>query len=571
MSKVINSLLVGIGLNYDPKGEKEAIGAIDRVKSSALQLGTVVAGAFGAKALTADFADSRDTLGRFAETVGVVADDVQAMGNALAREGGSLEAYMSQLENIEQLRAGLLVGDAEFISIAGRAQIDTTDLIAAGDATEAYLTLADQFQRMTQQQRLNAANALGLDESSIRLLSRGREGVEQLVEQQRNIRPVTESMTQSSRVFNEQMHDLGQNIGGVADQISDKLLPEVNEITKGINAWFTENNELIDQNLDKALEPIADNFSEIAVAGGLFAASGTLSTFAGLAKYVPIVGGGLAGIAGSLGTITALGAAGATGYAIGSIIEPFIDEDIGRTTARVFAAFGNEEAQQALDAEREMFEAQGLEQPGIPIWDWNREQASEATGIDLPEWLFKPLDEIAPIEQPVELTPSWSEEDIPMSTLPRNEGIDEDVPTSNVIPLEFERNDLTPFDPMNVDVQAERNDLTPFDPMGVDVQAERNDLTPFDPMSVDVSPRAIEPTDVTIPVDVSRERVEPERLQQPVIMQQAIPQQTQRDERPLVVQANLSINGQALDDHIIRVNDRQNQIALDDIQSTVRA
>ena len=101
MAKVISSLLVGLGFDVDQKGAKEFEGSIDSVKSKALQLGSVVAGGFGLKALTADFASSRDMLGKFADTFGVLPNDVMAFGNALATEQGSLEGFMSQLENLE--------------------------------------------------------------------------------------------------------------------------------------------------------------------------------------------------------------------------------------------------------------------------------------------------------------------------------------------------------------------------------------------------------------------------------------------------------------------------------------
>ncbi len=240
MPNVISSFLVGVGFDFDKKGAEEIGSGIDGVKSKALQLGAVVAGAFGIKALTADFAQSRDQLGKFAEVFGVGAEDVQAFGNALGTEGGTLESFMSQLQNIEQLRAGLLVGDAGFIAQAGRAGIDTSGLEAATTATEAYLALADQFASMTQQQRLNAAAALGLDEASIRLLSQGREAVEAVVAKFRDIRPVSEDMTESAAEFNRQWLEIQQNISGVADAISSQLLPVINSITDEINEWFSE-------------------------------------------------------------------------------------------------------------------------------------------------------------------------------------------------------------------------------------------------------------------------------------------------------------------------------------------
>ena len=241
MANVLSQFLVGVGFQFDKRGANEVGSAIDGIKSKALQAGAVLAGAFGVKALTTDFTNATDSLGKFGETFGLTANDIMGFGNALAQEGGNLESFLAQIENIERLRAGLLVGDAGFIATAGRAGIDTGPLIEATNATEAYLALANQFQGMTTQQRLNAASALGLDEASIRLLSRGRGEVEELVAKFQSIRPVTDEMTEGAAEFNRQWLEAKQNVGSVADTISTELLPVLIGITSEINSWFDEN------------------------------------------------------------------------------------------------------------------------------------------------------------------------------------------------------------------------------------------------------------------------------------------------------------------------------------------
>jgi hypothetical protein len=240
MANVISSFLVGIGFDYDRKSA-DAIGTgIDSIKSKALQLGAVVGGAFGIKALTFDFAQSKDMLGKFSEVFGVTANDVQALGHALETEGGTLESFMSQLESIERARARIRVGDVAFFAPAGKAGINPNDIANARSATEAYLGLADSFAAMNQQQRINAAEALGLDEASIRLLSQGRASVEDLVAKYKTIQPITKEMTESAAEFNRQWVEIKANIGGAADELSIKFLPVINRITGAINDWFDE-------------------------------------------------------------------------------------------------------------------------------------------------------------------------------------------------------------------------------------------------------------------------------------------------------------------------------------------
>lgn len=269
MAKTISNLLVGIGFDLDKKSTQGVSSGIDSIKSKALKLGAVVAGAFGIKALTSDFASAKDDLGKFAQVFGVTADDVNAFGNALRLEGGSLNGFMSQLAGLEKFRAGLAQGDAGFIEAAGRAGLDTQGLINATNATEAYLELANQFQSMTAQQRINAAAALGLDDSSIRLLSKGRAGIEAVVKEQKKMRPITDAMTDSAAEFNDELQDLSTNIGGFADVLSEKLLPQINGVVAGLNDWIEANRSIINSGIGDTIDSIGDFAISVVASLGL--------------------------------------------------------------------------------------------------------------------------------------------------------------------------------------------------------------------------------------------------------------------------------------------------------------
>lgn len=361
MAKTISNLLVGIGFDLDKKSTDKVSSGIDGIKSKALKLGSIVAGAFGIKALTNDFANAKDDLGKFSEVFGSTANSINAFGNALKLEGGTLQGFMSQLANLEKFRAGLAVGDAGFIAAAGRAGLDTQALIEAKDATEGYLTLADQFQKMTRQQRINAADALGLDEASIRLLSKGRSGIEAVVEQQKRLRPITESMTKSSAIYNDELQDLGTNIGGFADKISDRALPQINNLLISINDWFDINRDFMNSGFDSFLDTIEENIIGIAAALGLVTAAGGLGA---IGKVTSMIGGkaglpaatkagGLASKvgrgAGALGLgVLAFEGGQAIGTAISENLSDEINEAIGGTIAQALATFNIGEARQVV-------------------------------------------------------------------------------------------------------------------------------------------------------------------------------------------------------------------------------
>jgi hypothetical protein len=240
MANVLTNFLIGVGFNFDERGAKQADRAINNVKSSALQAGAAVGAMFGAKALTIDFAQKTDAIGKFADVFGVTAQGVSSLGLALQQEGGSLESFMGQLSNIERMRAGLLQGDAGFIAEAGRAGLDANAIMNAKNATEAYIAIADQFDDLSKQQRINVAGALGLDEASIRLLSKGSEHIKTVMGQFDTIKPLTSDMTEASAEFNRQWIEAKANAGGFADVLSGQIIPLLNSALGSVNEFFDE-------------------------------------------------------------------------------------------------------------------------------------------------------------------------------------------------------------------------------------------------------------------------------------------------------------------------------------------
>lgn len=238
MSKSIRNFIVGIGYDYDKKGQKEIGSGIDSIRSKALQLGGVVAGAFGLKSLTTDFAATNDAMGKFAQFMGGDVETIGALGDALEHEGGSLASFMSQLENITAMRAGLLAGDAGWMAAVSRAGLDPAIITNANSATEAYLALSDAMKDMSTDQRLNLSQALGLDQASVLFLSKGREEVDAIVAKMQSIRPHTQGMAEDAAKFNDELQDAQNHIGAIADQISLKLLGPVNELLEGFNDFM---------------------------------------------------------------------------------------------------------------------------------------------------------------------------------------------------------------------------------------------------------------------------------------------------------------------------------------------
>lgn len=241
-TKTIKNLLVGIGFDVDKESMGKANGSIALIGKRALAMGGLLAGAFGASTKAAsDFAETVDPIAKFAEIMGLLPGDVQAMGNALRTEGGTLDGMISQLRSIEELRAGLLTGDAGWLEAAGKAGINQDSIIEATNAIEAYIALADQFADMSQDDRLNASKALGLDDASIRLLSQGEKHVRDMRDHFKEIRPITKEMAENAKKQNDEWLELTQNLGGFYDRVANEITGATSDALESMNDWIDKN------------------------------------------------------------------------------------------------------------------------------------------------------------------------------------------------------------------------------------------------------------------------------------------------------------------------------------------
>lgn len=251
MSGTLNNFIVGIGLDFDLKGAKEAKSQIDSIKRVALQAGGAIAGAFGAKAITMDVSSRVSALSRLSEVYGSTAQEISAMGMAMEREGGSIDSFISQMTSLEKTRSRMLVGDFSFIPDGAMAGANVAEIINAKDSIEAIKNLADQFPDLSKQQRINVASVFGFDDAMIRLLSKGGEHLDKQIKRMSDMRMINKELEASSIELQTQWADTWDNMYGVVDRAGSKMIPKVAEMLSGINAEFDKNRESINSSIDE--------------------------------------------------------------------------------------------------------------------------------------------------------------------------------------------------------------------------------------------------------------------------------------------------------------------------------
>lgn len=318
---------------------KRAVGDLGNFRSDVLQLSATLASAFGFKALTFDFSKQNDQLRQMASMLGVTTNALYGLDEAGKSFGAQEGEMTAALERLAQQRAQFerlgKIGIFEDLALIG---VDFDKINAAKSEVEAMYVLADQISKLDRTGQLMAADILGLSPQTLDLLKQGSAGVKDLSNAYQSARPHTAEMANVSRELVSEWNMLIENVGGRADKLSVPIVGAIASITASTNDWFEANRAVIDQNMDKAIEAISENFDVLAPAASAFVATGVLATFAGLAKHVPIVGGAVAGMAGGLAKMLPL---------VGAIAVAF------------------------------------------EAWDWTAEDIEKRFGFKPPEWLFK--------------------------------------------------------------------------------------------------------------------------------------------------------------------------------------
>ena len=232
------NFLVGIGLDFDNKGAKEAASSMDGIKRSALQAAAAVGGAFGAKAITFGLAEQTRGYSLLAEQIGSTASNVFALDRAYQRAGGGAGQILGQLERLKELQAGLQVGDVGFIESAAKAGIDVGGIINIEDPTKIFENIVAQLEGMSTNQRINAINALGLDPTTISIAEDGIAGLQEQLSKALGRRDISDRLKKDSEELATSWFDLKDNIGGAADEVGSKLIPAINDLLGFSNEIF---------------------------------------------------------------------------------------------------------------------------------------------------------------------------------------------------------------------------------------------------------------------------------------------------------------------------------------------
>jgi hypothetical protein len=165
-------------------------------------------------------------------------------------------------------------------------------------------------------QRL-AGQALGLDDSTVRLLMRGRDEVEKQLDSRGKLAVMTQKQVEDSARLTKATSELDQVFTDIGNTIAGELAPALADMAEDLVAFYRNNKQLVDSGLKEFFGGLANNIELAAVAMALMGGGAALKGLAALRALIGLGGAG-AGAAGAaaVGGASMLAVAGGSAAAI---------------------------------------------------------------------------------------------------------------------------------------------------------------------------------------------------------------------------------------------------------------
>lgn len=207
-----------------------------------------------AKDLVETFANTGAKLYYLSQKIGDNAGQLDKWSAAASKAGGSASSFLNTVENLKtKLVNAKFAGDPKMLGILSMLGVSPTDVNGKLKTSTKLLTdLADKFKGMNGDQRQYIGSQLGLDDATIRLISKGREETLKFVNAQAEI--WTPEKAEKAAKFQQRLIDTNRKIEELKVNIGEKLLPIAYRFTDWMAAF-----------IDKYGVQIANTFEKITI------------------------------------------------------------------------------------------------------------------------------------------------------------------------------------------------------------------------------------------------------------------------------------------------------------------
>jgi hypothetical protein len=232
------TIMLGIDKKKLDQGLLQAQGQVHSFTNSIKTFIAPLAGALSFGALFGSWSAEADRLGKFADMIGESITTVDAWGQAAKLAGGSAEGFQSSIQSLNRGLADM----ATFGTGRAKAALDALGISAtdsrgkAKKASDVLLEMAGVAERMDKTKFVGLAQKAGLDQGTIMLLQKGRQGVEELVKSREGL-AYTQEDAANAKAFNESIANLKKAVMSAASILFNAIGPALafvaEKLTKG--------------------------------------------------------------------------------------------------------------------------------------------------------------------------------------------------------------------------------------------------------------------------------------------------------------------------------------------------
>lgn len=199
-------------------------------------LGAVAAG-LSLGAVTNQYLQQADAIGKMADSIGVDMEELQAWGEAAARAGGSAQGFQQSLQSMNRSLQLAAQGQGEAAKMFQAFGIKVTDATGkARDSFDVLRDLAGAMEGMDKQKAMGFGQRLGLDRGTIMLLQSGKVAVDDLIRRQKELGVYTKEDAEITAKANDAIADLGQSMKAAAAIFMRAIVPAITWVTEHLTA-----------------------------------------------------------------------------------------------------------------------------------------------------------------------------------------------------------------------------------------------------------------------------------------------------------------------------------------------
>lgn len=245
---VVNEVVTQFSFKGDLKPQRDFNAGLDSsIKLLSGMAAGVTAAAGAMFAWASSVFDSIDPMVQLSRETGVALESIQELGYAASVNGSSLDAVSASMREMTK-RIG------EFAQTGGGPAKEIVEKLgisfrtATGDiksADEVMMDLTKSMQGMTEAERMNVLDKLGIDQSMIQLLSLTGDEIDGLRARAQRLGIVTQEQGDAVAAYNDSLTTLKFGMQGIQNMVAVGFAPAMGELVDKFVGLLEANHELI--------------------------------------------------------------------------------------------------------------------------------------------------------------------------------------------------------------------------------------------------------------------------------------------------------------------------------------